>query len=139
MLKKNRQKGTKWQGPRCIVGLQGTNAWVAVGGRCMLVAGEYLKQVDGDERWYGEPDIQKTIALFKGVNKGTTYDDLTGQKGPKEDEVDVNIDELFGLMNADEGPRDNAPPKFPSDLVKQVCGGGGGGKMTLGILCWFQR
>ena len=124
--KKNRQKGTKWQGPGCIVGLQGTNAWVAVGGRCMLVAGEHLREVDGDERWYGEPDIQKAIALFKGVTKGTTYDDLTGQKGPKEDDVDINIDELFGEMNADEGPCDNGPPNVPSDLVKQACGSGWG-------------
>lgn len=124
--KKNRQKGTKWQGPGCIVGFQGSNAWVAVGGRCMLVASEHLREVEGDERFYGEPDIQKSIALFKGVCKGATYDDLTKQKGPDSDVLDIDIDEFFGELDEGQEPPDTGPPIVPGKLVESVQGSGWG-------------
>ena len=59
--KRNREKGTKWNGPACVVGVQGSNAWVASGGRCLLIAGSHLREVVGDETHYG--DVQEGDAL----------------------------------------------------------------------------
>eukprot|EP00439_Symbiodinium_sp_Y106_P086349 s133_g32.t1 len=67
-----KKEPSKWVGPGYVVGLQGPNAWVAVGGRCFLVAGEHLREASGDEKHYGDPQIQKAIALFKKVFKEAT-------------------------------------------------------------------
>ncbi|CAE6970895.1 RE1 [Symbiodinium sp. CCMP2592] len=53
---------SKWVGPGYVVGLQDGNAWVAVGGRCFLVAGEHLREAVGDEKHYGNPEVQKEVA-----------------------------------------------------------------------------
>ena len=73
---KNRESQSKWVGPGFIVGLQDRNAWVACGGRCFLVAGEHLREAVGDEKHFGEPQLQKAMALFKKVPKEATYEDL---------------------------------------------------------------
>ena len=48
----NAKKGEsqrKWLGPGYVVGLRDGNAWVAVGGRCFLVAGEHPSEAVVDE------------------------------------------------------------------------------------------
>ena len=84
----NSKKGdsqSKWVGPGYIVGIQDRNAWVACGGRCYLVAGEHLREASGDERHYGDPTLQKALALFKKVPREATYEDLVGQSDPQEE------------------------------------------------------
>ena len=64
---KNGDSQGRWLGPGYVVGLQDRNAWVAISGRCFLVAGEHLREAVGDEKHFGNPEIQKAIALFKKV------------------------------------------------------------------------
>ncbi|CAE7552795.1 RE2 [Symbiodinium natans] len=52
-------------------------------GRCFLVAGEHLREAIGDEKQYGDPEVQKALALFKKVPKEATYEDLLGQADPE--------------------------------------------------------
>ena len=78
-----RDSQSRWVGPGYIVGLQGNNAWVSCGGRCFLVAGEHLREAIGDEKQYGDPEVQKALALFKKVPKEATYEDLLGQADPE--------------------------------------------------------
>ena len=84
-----KKEPSKWVGPGYVVGLQGPNAWVAVGGRCFLVAGEHLREASGDEKHYGDPQIQKAIALFKKVPKEATFEDLILQPDPTEEPMEV--------------------------------------------------
>ena len=109
---KKRDSQSKWVGPGYIVGLQDRNAWVACGGRCFLVAGEHLREAIGDEKHFGDPELQKSIALFKKIPKEATYEDLVGQRGPQDEpllleterlakdiseDVDMSDDEVRGL------------------------------------------
>ena len=50
----------------------------------------------GGESFYGDPLIQKDIALFKKVPEEATFEDLTDQKGPEEDldEIQVDVEEF---------------------------------------------
>ena len=84
-----RKEPSRWVGPAYIVGLQGNNAWVAIGGRCFLVAGEHLREACGDERHFGDPQIQKAIALFRRLPSDATYEDLTSQENPSEEPMEI--------------------------------------------------
>ena len=82
----NQKKGesqSKWLGPGYVVGIQDGNA------RCFLVAGEHLREAVGDEKHFGNPEIQKAIALFKKVPSEATYEDLIGQEGPEGEPIDI--------------------------------------------------
>ena len=39
----------------------------------------------GDEKHFGEPQLQKAMALFKKVPKEATYEDLIGQDNPQDE------------------------------------------------------
>ena len=86
---RRRENQSRWVGPGFVVGLQGSNAWVACGGRCFLVAGEHLREAVGDEAHFGDPEIQKAIALFKKLPKEATYENLVGQEGPAQEEENI--------------------------------------------------
>ena len=124
--RKDKVKSSKWQGPGYIVGLQGSNAWVACGGRCYLVAGEHLREVVGDEVHYGDPSIQKAIALFKKVPEEATYEDLTGQEGPTDTkpEEDAEMDIIDEILNEEDMP-DKPPPALPQEILSVTQGGVG--------------
>ena len=85
---------SRWLGPGYVVGLQDRNAWVAIGGRCFLVAGEHLREAVGDEKHFGNPEIQKAIALFKKVPREATYENLVGQRDPDGEPLDVEAQPL---------------------------------------------
>ena len=91
---KKRDSQSKWVGPGYIVGIQDRNAWVACGGRCYLVAGEHLREASGDERHYGDPMLQKALALFKKVPREATYEDLVGQPDPQEEPQNLEQEPL---------------------------------------------
>ena len=84
-----KKEPSRWVGPAYIVGLQGNNAWVAIGGRCFLVAGEHLREACGDEKHFGDPQIQKAIALFRKLPSDATYEDLTSQENPSEEPMEI--------------------------------------------------
>ena len=60
-----------------------------------MVAGEHLREAVGDEKHFGDPELQKSIALFKKIPKEATYEDLLGQMGPDQ-EPHLLEAELFG-------------------------------------------
>ena len=76
---KKRSNQSKWVGPGCVVGNQDRNAWVVCGSRYFLVAGERLREAVGEEKYFGDPELQKSIALFKKIPKEATYEDLLGR------------------------------------------------------------
>ncbi|CAE7567214.1 GIP, partial [Symbiodinium necroappetens] len=91
---KNGDSQSRWLGPGYVVGLQDRNAWVAIGGRCFLVAGEHLREAVGDEKHFGNPEIQKAIALFKKVPREATYENLVGQEDAGGEPLDVETQPL---------------------------------------------
>ena len=95
-----RNKGTKgvvrkWLGPALVVGLQGqSNLWLVFGGKCFLVAQEHTREATGEEVLYGKPEVQQALSLFKGMQGSTypqEYTDLTKEKKPGEDDLDMSI------------------------------------------------
>lgn len=84
-----------WVGPGLVVGVQGkANYWVAVGGRCFLVAQEHLRQATGEEALFGRAEVQEAISLFKEGSKekgGITYVDLTGQRKVNDGDLDGEV------------------------------------------------
>ena len=40
---------SKWLGPAVVIGAEGSNYWVARGGRCLLVAGEHVRPAEHEE------------------------------------------------------------------------------------------
>ena len=116
-----RKKGpSRWVGPGYVVGVQGDNAWVAVGGRCFLVAGEHLREACGDEKHFGEPQIQKAIALFKKTPKEATFEDLTHQEDPTEEPMEVEKQPLMQELASEVGDVREGVADHPSSLGKLV-------------------
>lgn len=110
---KRKLEGSRWQGPGIVVGLQGTNAWVTFGGKCFLVAAEHLRGTAGDEDHYGDPVVQKSLALFQRVPKDVEYEDLTKQADPKEEDDDMA---MTGLAE-DVFPEDEDTPMVGEGTV----------------------
>ena len=111
---KKKDRGSCWVGPGYIVGHQGTNVWIACGGRCFLVANEHVREAVGDESHFGDPEIQKMVALFRRVPNEATYEDLTKQDSPKDDgpedmEVDIFWDDLMKDEDVPDQPQEAAP------------------------------
>ena len=123
---KTKIQGTRWQGPGCVVGHQGSNVWVSCGGRCFLVAGEHLRETVGDEKFYGDPRIQKDLALFRKVPEETTYEDLTKQNGPEDDgdEITVDVESFVNETPQTDDQPQNTPPEIPKDILKAASGFG---------------
>ena len=115
-----KREPSRWVGPGYVVGLQGSNAWVAVGGRCFLVAGEHLRAACGDERHFGDPQIQKAIALFKKTPKEATFEDLTLQSGPSEEPMEVEQQPLMQEVANGVGDSQEGVADLPRSLTKFV-------------------
>ena len=115
-----KKEPSKWVGPGYVVGLQGPNAWVAVGGRCFLVAGEHLREASGDEKHYGDPQIQKAIALFKKVFKEATFEDLTLQPDPTEEPMEVERQDIVQEVSEQVGNLEEGSQDLPEPLRKLV-------------------
>lgn len=103
--RRKQEPASNWVGPGFVVGVQGNNVWIACGGRCYLVASEHVRLAMGDEHYFGIPEIQESIAMFKRSSPDATFEDLTKQTGPTPkdmsiDEVDVDLVED---INDDEG------------------------------------
>ena len=115
-----KKEPSKWVGPGYVVGIQGGNAWVAVGGRCFLVAGEHLREACGDERHFGDPQIQKAIALFRKVPKEVTFEDLTQQTDPTEEPLEVEQQPLMQELANEVGDSQEGITDLPNSLAKLV-------------------
>lgn len=111
-IRRKQEPASNWVGPGFVVGIQGNTVWVACGGRCYLVASEHVRLAMGDEQYYGLPEIQEAISLFRRSSPDATFEDLTKQSGPASsdlsvDEVDINLVED---INEDEGTAVNQDP-----------------------------
>ena len=115
-----KREPSRWVGPGYVVGIQGSNAWVAVGGRCFLVAGEHLREACGDEKHFGDPQIQKAIALFKKTPKEATFEDLTMQEAPTEEPMEVEQQPIMQELASTGGSRLEGIADLPSSLGKLV-------------------
>ena len=113
---KKRASQSKWVGPGYVVGIQDRNAWVACGGRCFLVAGEHLREAIGDEQHYGDPELQKALALFKKIPKEATYEDLLGQPDPEGEprqlEQEPLAQDVSEDMDVDDGANEGIPQEY---------------------------
>ena len=120
---RRRENQSRWVGPGFVVGLQGSNAWVACGGRCFLVAGEHLREAVGDEKHFGDPEIQKAIALFKKLPKEATYENLVGQEGPTGEDVNMEgqplVQDVTEEMEVDDGDG-HGLPEFVKPFVGKL-------------------
>ena len=120
---KSRTSQSRWVGPGYIVGLQDGNAWVTCGGRCFLVAGEHLREAVGDESHFGDPEVQKALALFKKIPKEIDYENLIDQEGPRDDEMQVEENPLAQDVAEDiDMPQDETRglPNRYQRLVKNI-------------------
>ena len=115
-----KKEPSRWVGPGYVVGLQGSNAWVAIGGRCFLVAGEHLRAACGDEKHFGDPQIQKAIALFKKTPKEATFEDLTMQPDPTEEPLEVEQQPLMQEVANAVGDSQEGVAELPRSLAKLV-------------------
>ena len=115
-----KREPSRWVGPGYVVGLQGSNAWVAIGGRCFLVAGEHLREACGDEKHFGDPQIQKAIALFKKAPKEATFEDLTMQEDPVEEPLEVEQQSIMQELASTGGDRFEGVADLPSSLARLV-------------------
>lgn len=84
-----------WHGPALVVGIQGqSNLWLVFGGRAYLVAQEHCREAVGEEAFYGKPEVQEALTLFKGMKTTREeYEDLTKQGGPMDDSLDQPVEE----------------------------------------------
>ncbi|CAK0864559.1 unnamed protein product, partial [Prorocentrum cordatum] len=93
---RNAKKGI-WRGPCVVIGHQGENAWVSLGGRTMLVAPEHIKALAQDDVWFpnGRDEIGQAVAELNRAR-----DSLEQEEAPVEDirpapgEPEVKPDEM---------------------------------------------
>ncbi|CAE7347373.1 NLRC3 [Symbiodinium sp. KB8] len=109
---------SKWVGPGYVVGIQDRNAWVACGGRCFLVAGEHVREAIGDEQHYGDPELQKALALFKKIPSEATYEDLIGQADAIEEPGAVEQEPLVHDVAEDMDVDPLVDSNLPDEYVK---------------------
>ena len=77
----------------------------------MLVAGEHLREVVGDERCYGDPVVQKSIALFKKIPAEATYEDLTEQAGPMDEDLEDELEDFVMDIHGGDSLPTTPPPQ----------------------------
>lgn len=131
-----RKKGVRgsiptWLGPALVVGKQGSNLWLAFGGRCYLVFQEHAREAVGEEILFGRPEVQEALALFqKGNHKGEgKYIDLTGEPIPDDGSLDDLVgddavldsdDEMANVVEPEVRPKARQPPSELLELGKTL-------------------
>ncbi|CAK0843154.1 unnamed protein product, partial [Prorocentrum cordatum] len=93
---RNAKKGI-WRGPCVVIGHQGENTWVSLGGHTMLVAPEHIKALAPDDVWFpnGRGEIGQAVAELNQAR-----DSLEQEEAPVEDirpapgEPEVKPDEM---------------------------------------------
>ena len=78
---RNAKKGI-WRGPCVVIGHQGSNTWVSLGGHTMLVAPEHIKALAPDDVWFpnGRDEIGQAVAELNRARNS-----LEQEEAPVED------------------------------------------------------
>ena len=76
----------------------------------------------GDEEHFGDPLVQKDLALFRKVPDGATYEDLTSQVGPTpaDEIVNMDVEDFVDDLLKDDHPMVDSPPKVPKSVLAAV-------------------
>ena len=78
-----------------------------------------LGEVVRDERCYGDPVVQKSITLFKKIPEEATYEDLTEQAGPMEEDFEDELEDfVMDIQGGDCLPTTPPPPNVPADVLR---------------------
>ena len=84
------------------------------------MAGEHLREASGDERHFGDPQIQKSIAMFKKVPNEATFEDLTLQSDPTEELMEVEQQPFSQELAGEVGDLSQGVDKLPQSLTKLI-------------------
>ena len=79
-----------------------------------------MREACGDETHFGDPQVQKAIALFKKAPKGSTFEDLTKQQGPTEEPLEVERQPLTQELNGEVTDLKQDLRSLPHTLSKLV-------------------
>ena len=73
---RNMKKGV-WRGPCVVIGHQGENTWVSLGGSTMLVAPEHIKAVSPEDVWFpnGRDEMSEAIRQLNRVRDNIQNDE----------------------------------------------------------------
>ncbi|CAK0887145.1 unnamed protein product [Prorocentrum cordatum] len=120
---RNAKKGI-WRGPCVVIGHQGENTWVSLGGRAMLVAPEHIKALAPDDVWFpnGRGEIGQAVAELNRAR-----DSLEQEEAPVEDirpapgEPEVKPDEVEQAWREFiDNPDEKRPQVLPADVPQQA-------------------
>ena len=107
MKKKGKQTSSMWVGPAAVIGQEGTNYWLARGGRCILAAPEHLRPAEHDE--VSETlRIKAALREVESVLREDQQDFLDarapdGELTEKErQDIEMEVDELFANLESDD-------------------------------------
>ena len=97
---KGKKASSKWLGPATIIGPEGSNFWVARGGRCLLAAGEHLRPAEHEE-------VSEALRIKAALNEIKNVMDNEFEEAVDEDaiaEMEVEDQTMFAAEpDEDEG------------------------------------
>jgi hypothetical protein len=109
VYRENKSKGkrvsSKWLGPATVIGPEGSNYWVARGGRCLLAAGEHLRMAEHEE----VSEALRIKAALHEVKKALDADFEEAVDDMAVGDMEVDEDMSFEAL-LDEAVMDDEPP-----------------------------
>ncbi|CAK0807406.1 unnamed protein product, partial [Prorocentrum cordatum] len=134
---RNAKKGI-WRGPCVVIGHQGENTWVSLGGHTMLVAPEHIKALAPDDFWFpnGRDEIGQAVAELNRARDSLEQEEAQvedirpapGEPEVKPDEmeqawrefIDNPDDSDLGLNVSEDPPQQEQIQVLPADVPQQA-------------------
>ena len=96
---KGKRASSKWLGPATVIGPEGSNYWVARGGRCLLAAGEHLRAAEHEE-------VSEALRIKAALHEIKSAMDADFEEAVDEDataEMEVEDEMMFSALPDDDG------------------------------------
>ncbi|CAK0869680.1 unnamed protein product [Prorocentrum cordatum] len=134
---RNAKKGI-WRGPCVVIGHQGENTWVSLGGHTMLVAPEHIKALAPDDVWFpnGRDEIGQAVAELNRARDSLEQEEAQvedirpapGEPEVKPDEmeqawrefIDNPDDSDLRLNVSEDPPQQEQIQALPADVPQQA-------------------
>ena len=96
---KGKRASSKWLGPATVIGPEGSNYWVARGGRCLLAAGEHLRAAEHEE-------VSEALRIKAALHEIKSVMDADFEEAVDEAataEMEVEDEMMFSALPDDDG------------------------------------
>ena len=113
---KGKRVSSRWLGPATVIGPEGSNYWVARGGRCLLAAGEHLRMAEHEE----VSEALRIKAVLHEVKKALDADFEEAVDDMAVGDMEVDEDMSFEALLDEAVMGDEPPPQAGRASARDV-------------------